>query len=565
MSETVTDPARRIVIVGGVAAGMSAAARARRLDENAEIIVLERGAHVSFANCGLPYYVGGEIEDEADLLVQTPATLRAALALDVRVRHEVTAVDSGRRSMTVRGPQGEEQLTYDALVLAPGAVAVRPPLPGLDSPRVSTLRTVEDAVDLRARIDGHASTARRAVVLGAGFIGLEAAEALRQQGLDVDLVELAPHVLPPLEAEIAAPVAAELRRLGITVHAGVAAQAVEQHEEHDTVVLADGRRLDADLILLSVGVRPDTAVFEAAGVACERGAILVDEHGRTNLPDVYAAGDAVLSVDAVTGLRRPVALAGPANRAGRGIADHILRPASARPLPAPVGTAIVRVGELTAALTGANRAALRAAGVEAHTLHLHPTQHAGYFPGATQMALVVHVRHGDGLLLGAQAVGLEGVDKRIDVLATAIRAGLTAADLVDLDLAYSPVYGSAKDPVNLVGMVGGNVLDGTLRLWYAEDGERLRGETLILDVRSAAEYAAGHLPGALDIPHTELRDRLDEVRAAAAGRPVRALCGSGVRSHIAHRLLVQAGFDSASLSGGMLTARAVLGDDVLVS
>ncbi|SFR52619.1 NADPH-dependent 2,4-dienoyl-CoA reductase, sulfur reductase [Microbacterium azadirachtae] len=566
MSATMAHHPRRIVIVGGVAAGMSAAARARRLDEDAEIVVLERSEHVSFANCGLPYYVGGEIQDEAALLVQTPERLRDALDLDVRVRHDVIALDPARRAVAVRGPQGEEQLRYDALILAPGAAAVRPPLPGLDSPRVSTLRTVEDAVRLRARIDAQASSpARRAVVLGAGFIGLEAAEALRRQGLEVDLVELAPHVLPPLEPETAAPVTAELQRLGISVHAGIAAQAVEQHERHDTLVLADGRRLEADLILLSVGIRPDTAVFEAAGVACERGAILVDEHGRTNLPDVYAAGDAVLSVDAVTGLRRTVALAGPANRAGRGIADHIIRPASARPLPAPVGTAILRVGEITAALTGANADALRASGIETDTLHLHPTQHAGYFPGATPLSLVVHIRRGDGLLLGAQAVGREGVDKRIDVLATAIRSGLTAAELIDLDLAYSPIYGSAKDPVNLVGMVGTNVTDGTLVLWYAQDWGRLRDETLILDVRSAAEFAAGHLPGALNIPHTELRDRLDEVRAAAAGRPVRVLCGSGVRSHIAHRLLTQSGFDSASLSGGMLTARAVLGDDVLVT
>ncbi|MBS1905695.1 MAG: FAD-dependent oxidoreductase [Actinobacteria bacterium] len=565
MTVASNDRRRRIVIVGGVAAGMSAAARTRRLDENARIIVLERGAHVSFANCGLPYYVGGEIQDQDSLLVQTPATLRAALDLDVRVHHEATGLDAARKTVTVRGPQSEEQLSYDALILAPGAVAMRPALPGLDSPRVSTLRTVEDAVRLRERIEERtAAPARRAVVLGAGFIGLEAAEALRRQGLEVDLVELAAHVLPPLETEMAAPVAAELRRLGITVHTGVAAQEVEHLDGHDVVVLADGRRLEAHIVLLSVGVRPDTAVFEAAGVVCERGAILVDGHGRTNLPDVYAAGDAVLSVDAVTGLRRPVALAGPANRAGRAIADHILRPASARPVPSPVGTAIVRVGGITAALTGANSAALREAGIEADTLHLHPTQHAGYFPGATQMALVVHIRRGDGLLLGAQAVGRDGVDKRIDVLATAIRTGLTAADLIDLDLAYSPVYGSAKDPVNLAGMVGTNVLDGTLALWYAQDWERLRQQALILDVRSAAEYAAGHLPGALHIPHTELRDRLDEVRAAAAGRPVRALCGSGVRSHIAHRLLTQSGFDSASLSGGMLTARAVLGDDVLV-
>lgn len=553
----------RIVIVGGVAAGMSAAARARRLDETAEIIVLERGAHVSFANCGLPYYVGGEIEQRSSLLVQTPESLRAALDLDVRIGHEAIALDAEAKTLTVRSAEGTELLSYDALVLAPGATAVRPAIEGLDSPRVRTLRTVEDAIVMRETVE---SGARRAVVLGAGFIGVEAAEALRLQGLDVDVVEFAPHVLPPLETEIAAGVTAELRRLGITVHDGIAAQAIEPATDgrSDAVVLSDGTRLDAELIVLSVGVRPETAVFEAAGVACERGAMIVDEHGRTNLPGVYAAGDAVVSTDKVTGIRRPVALAGPANRAGRLIADHIVRSETARPIPNPIGTAIVRVGELTAAMTGANRAALAQAGIEFETLHLHPAHHAGYFPGASQMTLVVHIRTGDGLLLGAQGLGAAGVDKRIDVLATAIRAGMTAGELIDLDLAYSPVYGSAKDPVNMIGMVGENVTDGTLKLWYAEQWEALREQTLVLDVRSVGEYTSGHLPGSLNIPHTELRERLDEVRETAAGRAVRVLCGSGVRSHIAHRLLTQAGFDSASLSGGMLTVRAVLGEASLV-
>lgn len=553
---------KRIVIVGGVAAGMSAAARARRLDEHAEIIVLERGDYVSFANCGLPYYVGGEITDSDKLLLQTPSSLRAALDLDVRVRHNVIGLDADAKTVTVVSDAGEQQVSYDSLILAPGAFALRPPIEGLDSPRVHTLRTVGDAIAQREVVEGGA---KKAVVLGAGFIGIEAAEALRMQGLEVDVVELAPHVLPPLETEIAAPVTAELRRMGIVVNDGVGAERIEQDEHQDTVVLSDGRRITADLIVLSVGVRPDTAVFEAAGVACDRGSILVDEHGRTNLPDVYAGGDAVVSTDKVTGVRRPVWLAGPANRAGRQIADHILRPDRARPLPSLVGTAIVRVGELTVAVTGANRASLDQAGIDYDTLHLHPAQHAGYFPGATQMALVVHIRKGDGLLLGAQGVGREGVDKRIDVLATALRAGMVVEDLIDLDLAYSPVYGSAKDPINMIGMVGSNVVDGTLTLWYAEQWNELKDSTLVLDVRSVGEYNSGHLPGSLNIPHTELRDRIDEVRAAAAGRPVRALCGSGVRSHIANRVLEQAGFDSASMSGGMLTLRAVLGDDALVT
>ncbi len=549
---------RRIVIVGGVAGGMSCAARARRLDESAQIVVLERGEHVSFANCGLPYYVSGEIDDPARLLVQTPASLAASLELDVRPRHDVVALDAATREVTVRTPQGEQRIGYDALVLAPGAVAARPPIDGLDSPRVRTLRTVEDALALRDRVE---EGARHAVVLGAGFIGLEAAEALALRGLSTTVVEFAPHVLPALDAEQARLVEQELRRLGLDVRTGTAATRIIPGADRDEVVLDDGAALPADLIVLAAGVRPDTAPFAASGLALENGAIVVDEHGRTSLPGVWAVGDATVSVDPITGLRRPVSLAGPANRAGRLVADHILRPETARPIPQPLGTAIVRVGGLTAALTGANRAALTASGIEFGTLHLHPNQHAGYFPGAAQLHLSVHVRDGDGLVLGAQAVGPDGVDKRIDVLATAIRAGMTVDDLIDLDLSYSPPYGQAKDAVNLAGMVGQNVLTGTLRLWDARDLDAVLATALVLDVRSPGEFATGHLPGSLNIPHTELRARLAEVDAAAAGRPVRVLCASGVRSAIAHRVLAQAGHDSASLSGGMLTLRATLGAD----
>ncbi len=545
----------RLVVVGGVAGGMSAAARARRLDESAEIVVLERGAHVSFANCGLPYYVGGEITDADRLLVQTPQSLRDALALDVRPGHEVIGLDPAARTVTVRSADGVEELGYDALVLSPGARAVRPPIPGLDSPRVFTLRTVDDAVALRERVT---EGARRAVVLGAGFIGVEAAEALAEVGLHTTLVELAPHVLPPLESELAWYATHALTRLGIDVLTSVAAEAIEPGPDVDVVVLADGTRLDADLVVLSVGVRPDTEVFEHAGVACVRGAIVVDEHGRTSQPGIWAVGDAVASIDAVTGTVRPVPLAGPANRAGRLVADDILRPASARPIPPAVGTAIVRVGDTTAAMTGANRAALDAAGIEYRTLHLHPGSHAGYFPGAATLHLVVHVAP-DGRLLGAQVVGEDGADKRIDVLATAIRAGMGVADLVDLDLAYAPPYGSAKDPISMAGYLGSNVVDGTLRLWYADDVEAVMDTALVLDTRTAGEFARGHLTGALNVPHTQLRERLDEVRAAADGRPVRVMCASGWRSYLAHRVLAANGFDSASLSGGMETLTAVAG------
>lgn len=546
----------RLVVVGGVAGGMSAAARARRLDETAEIVVLERGPYPSFANCGLPYYVGGEIADADRLLVQTPASLREALALDVRPGHEAVGLDAVARTVTVRSSGWTYQMGYDALVLAPGATAVRPPIPGLDSPRVHTLRTVDDALALRGLVEEGAG---RAVVLGAGFVGVEAAEALAHAGLTVTVVELAPHVLPPLEPELAWYATHALRRLGVDVRTSVAASQVEPGAEGDVVVLADGTRLDADLVVLSVGVRPDTAVFEAAGVRCERGAIVVDEHGRTNLPGVWAVGDAVTSVDAVTGARRPVPLAGPANRAGRLVADDVLRPGTARPIPPALGTAIVRVGELTVAMTGANRATLEAAGIGYHVLHLHPGQHAGYFPGTSQLHLVVHVATGDGRVLGAQVVGEDGADKRIDVLATAIRAGMTVHDLVDLDLAYAPPYGSAKDPVTMAGFLGANVVDGTLRLWYADDVEDAMENALVLDVRTAAEFGRGHLTGALNVPHTQLRERLDEVRAAAGGRPVRVMCHSGWRSYLAHRVLAAHGFDSASLSGGIETLTAALG------
>ena len=546
----------RIIIVGGVAGGMSCAARARRLDESAEIIVLERGAHVSFANCGLPYFVSGEITDPGALLVQTPESLHASLALDVRPGSEVIAVDAVARTVTVRSTDGLDEIGFDALVLSPGASAFVPPIPGVDSPRVRTLRTVEDAVALREKIT---LGARRAVVLGAGFIGVEAAEALAAQGLEVSVVELAPQPLPPVEPELAWLVSEELRELGIDLHVGVAATAIHHGPDADTVVLADGTRITADLVVMSVGVRPDTAIFEEAGVACERGAMIVDAHGRTSIPGIWAVGDATLSVDPITGARRPVALAGPSNRAGRLVADDIIRPGIAREIPQAVGTAIVRVGSLTAALTGANRQALDAAGSRYRTLHLHANQHAGYFPGVSQIHLVVHIDADTGRILGAQAVGTEGVDKRIDVLATAIRAGMTVEDLIDLDLAYSPPYGQAKDAVNLTGMVGENVLNGTLALWYATDLDEVLETALVLDVRRHDEWVTGHLPGALHIPHTELRGRIDEVREQAAGRPVRVMCASGVRSAIAHRVVTQAGLDAASLSGGIQTLRATLG------
>jgi NADPH-dependent 2,4-dienoyl-CoA reductase/sulfur reductase-like enzyme len=562
----------RIVIVGGVAGGMSAAARARRLSESAEIIVLERGQHPSFANCGLPYYVGGEIEDKAKLLVQTPQSLRASLNLDVRIGHNVTAIDPETKTVTAHTADDPVVISYDALILAPGARALTPPIPGIDSPRVTTLRTVDDAVALREQVTSQIGSAGQdanhahAVVIGAGFIGLEAAEALALAGYKVSVIERAPHVLPPAEVEVASQVRLELERLGMDVYEDAEITSITNGGSNpDMVNLGTGETIPAHIIVLSAGVTPDTDFLDGSGVELDNRAIVTDAHGRTSVQGIWAVGDATVQTDKVTGARRPVMLAGPANRAGRLVADDILNPDTAREIPTTLGTAIVRVGELTAAMTGANSRSLTAAGIAFHTLHLHPNNHAGYFPGATGLRLTVHVREDDGLLLGAQIVGNEGADKRIDVLATAIRAGLTAPELIDLDLAYAPPYGSAKDPVNFAGMVAENVLTDQLALWYPHEYLSFGDDALVLDVRTAAEWATGHLPTAHHVPHTELRDRLAEVSELAQGRRIRVTCQSGVRSYIAHRILTEAGFDSASLSGGMITYKAIMGIDDLVT
>ena len=534
---------------------MSAAARLRRRDEGAEIIVLERSKYVSFANCGLPYYVGGEIEDPAKLLLHTPQSLKAALNLDVRINSEVTAINPGAHSVQVADTETGEayELTYDHLILSPGAVAARPPIDGLDSPRVRTLRTVDDALALRE------ASGTRAVVLGAGFIGIEAAEALAQRGFDTHLIEYAEHVLPPLEVEMATLVTQELRALGVCVHTGVAAQSIAHGDDRDSVTLSDGTELSADVIVLSTGVRPDTALAEAAGIETRGGYILVDDRGRTSAGDVYAVGDATVGRDH----DRPVALAGPANRGGRLVADVIADAghgeATARPIPRPQGTAIVRIGGLTAAMTGENRQALDAAGTRYFTVHTHANQHAGYFPGAQPVHILMHVGT-DGAILGAQAVGADGVDRRIDVIATAMRAGLKASDLIDLDLAYAPPYGQAKDPVNQTGMVAHNVLTGELIL---TGPDALTEDMPVLDVRTMGEYTAGHMPNSLNIPHTQLRDRLDEVRTwvdeSVGERPFVVMCAAGVRSWIGYRIVRAAGFNVTMLSGGIQTLRAWLG------
>jgi NADPH-dependent 2,4-dienoyl-CoA reductase/sulfur reductase-like enzyme/rhodanese-related sulfurtransferase len=519
-----------------------------------------------------------------ELILHTPASLAASLNLDVRTGHRVTGIDRHAQKVTIAAGDDTYALPYDALLLSPGAVAVRPPITGLDHPAVHTLRTVPDVDGLRHRIEELLSAHRRsgsapsAVVIGAGFIGLEAVEALTTRGLTVHLVELADHVLPPLDAELAPLLAEELAAHGVDLRLGVSAQAItaanaevstqantEPRTEAVsgpggfgavTVTLSDGATLAADLVIVNVGVRPASALATEAGLDLgPTGAIRVDGDQHTSDPHIWAVGDAVEVTQAITGLRIPVPLAGPANRQGRRAADSIC---GRRTTPqAPVlGTAIVRVFGLTAATTGANQATFRRAGIAHEVVHIHPAHHAGYYPGSEQVHLVASFAP-DGTLLGAQGVGRAGVDKRIDILATAIRAGMTADDLAELELAYAPPYGSAKDPVNMLGFVAQNVLDGTMPQWQAQDLDHATANTLILDVRSQTEYAEGHLPGALNIPHLELRARLAEVSAAAHGRSISVHCASGVRSYLATRVLLSEGYDARNLSGGWLTLQAL--------
>ena len=488
---------RTVVVIGGVAGGMSAAARLRRLDPCARIVVVEQGAEVSFANCGLPYFLSGEIANRSDLLLRTPGSLAATLGLEVRVDTLATAIDPAAREVTVRGPEGQdERIGYDALVLAPGAYAVRPPIPGIDHPRVRTLRTVPDADTIRGWVQQGAA---RSVVLGAGFIGLEAAEALRHAGLDVSVVEAAPHVLPVIDAELAAYVADELRTHGVDVHEGVAARAILDVEGTPVVELADGTVLPADLVILSVGVRPRSELAAAAGLALtEQGAIIVDNDQRTSDPRIWAVGDATASTHAITGAVAPVALATPANRGGRVAADSIA--GGGRRSPRPLGTAVVRVFDLTIAMTGASRRSL--GDRPFHTVRVHAGHHAGYYPGAETMHLLLHF-DGEGRILGAQGVGREGVDKRIDVIATATRGGLRVDDLVDLDLSYAPPFGAAKDPVMMLGMIADNVLSG--RLTQHDPVAPLDPETtLVLDVRNPGEWDRGHIEGAMLVPQPDV-------------------------------------------------------------
>ncbi len=533
---------RRVVIVGGVAGGMSAATRLRRLDESASITVLERSGHVSYANCGLPYFVGGVIEDEDDLLLQTPETLFERFRLDVRVDAEVVMIDPVVHEVTIRSTQdgSTSKLPYDKLVLSPGAAPVRPPIPGFD--RVRVLRTVEDAERLaNAVTDGP----RTAVIIGAGFIGLEMAENLAERGLEVTVVEAAPQVLSPLDPELAILVAAELVRNGIAVETGVAVARVSE----EGVIRADGREIAGSLVVGAIGVRPDVRLAEMAGLLIgPSGGIEVDASGRTSDPDIYAVGDAVEKHDSVGGGASLIALANIANRQGRRVADDICGLA-VRSTPS-LGTAIVKVFGITAAVTGWNEQRLRVAGRRYRAIHSHPMSHAGYYPGAEPMSLKLLFDPDDGIILGAQAVGGAGVDKRIDVLATAMAGGLRADELANLELAYAPPFSSAKDPVNMLGYMAENILSGECDVVAPDELEAVlsSGWTLI-DVRTPSEHASGSIPHSINLPLDALREDLPRFGKG----PFVVYCEVGQRGHTATSLLHELGIEARNLDGGYRT------------
>ena len=533
---------RTYVIVGGVAGGMSAATRLRRLDETARIIVVERGEHVSFANCGLPYHVGGVITDRQSLILQTPASLGARFALDVRVGTEAVAIDRDARTVLVRDLTSgvEQSITYDALVLSPGASPLRIPVPGAE--RGLVLRDIADM----DRIIAAAQDARTAVVAGAGFIGLELAENLRHRGLEVAVVEMLPQVLRPFDLEMAHLVAERLRDHGIALHLGTTLSGIEQGH----VVLDDGARtVPADLVVLSVGVRPESGLAREAGLDLdERGYIVVDAEQRTSDPAIFAVGDAVVK-QRFDGDPSPVWLAGLANRHGRLAADVIAgRPHAAVPA---FGTAVIGVFGLTAAVVGRTERDLRDEGRSIRVIHTHPTNHAGYYPGAGQLALKLVVDAETDAILGAQAIG-DGADKRIDIIATAMAGGIPARGLADLELAYAPQFASAKDPVNMLGYIDDNLIDGELSVQWHELAERQAQGWRLIDVRTADENAAGAIPGSELITLDVLRDHAESLR----GERVIVTCKVGQRGHTAASLLRHYGVTVANLDGGYTTWRA---------
>lgn len=544
--------AKRVLIVGGVAGGASCAARLRRLDESAEIVIFDRGPYVSFANCGLPYHVGNIIADERKLLVVNSDLFRDRFNITVHTGHLVEAIDRVARTIRVRELATGTLRTeaYDVLVLAPGAAPIRPPLPGIDLPGIFSIRTIPDTRRVRAWLDDH--QAKQALVIGGGFIGLEMAENLVHRGLHVTVVEKAPQVMPPIDAPLAVPVRERLEANNVVVRLGEAVSAITQRDGRLEVATDRGAELVSDLVILAIGVRPETALAREAGLTIgPSGGIAVDARMRTSDPHIYAVGDAVESRSVITGAVQVLPLAGPANRQGRLAADAIA--GRAVRFRGVQGTAVCGVFGLTVACTGANTRQLAAAGIPVAVAHLHPGHHAGYYPGAKPIHLSVLYRPDDGRLLGAQAVGEEGVDKRIDVIAMAIQLGGTVDDLAEAELCYAPQFGAAKDPVNLVGFIAGNQRCGDVPVIRDPENPAADG-ALVLDVREPAETASGTVAGARCIPLSVLRERWREL---PGDRPLAVMCAAGQRAYHAVRFLRQHGLDARQVPGGYTTWRYV--------
>lgn len=539
---------KKVVIIGGVAGGATAAARIRRLDENAEIIMFERSGFVSYANCGLPYYIGGVIEDQEELTLQTPEMFMKRFRIDVRVKHEVTAIHPEKKTVTVHRLEDNTvfEESYDKLLLAPGAKPVRPSLPGMDIPNLYTLRTVEDTLRIHAFVQKEKP--KSVVIAGGGYIGVEVAENLRDLGIQVTIVQRPNQLLNPLDYDMASFVHAKMRQKGVRLMLGHSVEGFAEENGQIQVILKDAEPLQADMVLLAIGVQPDTELAKNAGIKLGiKGSILVNNHMETSVPDIYAAGDAVEVKHYITGEKALISLAGPANKQGRIAADNICGGDSA--YLGSQGSSVIKVFDMTVAVTGLNERAAKAAGLDYDKVFLSPSSHASYYPGAQVMTMKVVFEKKTYKLLGAQIIGYEGVDKRIDVLATAMHAGLTAIELKNLDLSYAPPYSSAKDPVNMAGFMIENIAQNKLQQFFWDEVEELPrdGSVTLLDARTPEEYALGKMDGFINIPLDELRDRLVEI---PLGKDVYVVCQSGLRSYLACRILMQNGYRCHNFSGG---------------
>ena len=548
----------KVVIIGGVAGGATAAARIRRLDEKAEIIVFEKSGYVSYANCGLPYYIGGVIQNKEELTLQTPESFWKRFQITMKVRHEVTGIFPERKTVAVKNLNTGESFeeVYDKLLISTGAKPVWPKLPGTDLDNLFTLRTVEDTLKIREFVEKNQP--KSAVLAGGGYIGLELAENLRELGLDVTIVQRPKQLMNPLDGDMAAFVHAKMRSRGVKLMLGHTVEGFEKGEKGTRVLLKDEQPLEADMVILAIGVAPDSHLAKEAGLELGiKGSIVVNDCMENSAPDIFEAGDAVEVKHYITGEKALISLAGPANKQGRIAADNICGGDSR--YPGSLGSSVIKVFDMTAASTGINERTAKQAGIDYDKVYLSPASHASYYPGGKVMTMKVIFEKKTYKLLGAQIIGYDGVDKRIDVLATAMYADITALQLKELDLSYAPPYSSAKDPVNMAGFMIENIAEGRLKQFFTEEVENLPrdGSVILLDARTPGEYARGHIEGFINIPVDELRDRISELDKK---KKVYIICQSGLRSYIAYRILAQEGFDCRNFSGGFRLYETVTGD-----